>query len=170
MRISIPKVHGQSPREKVVRTLALVLIFALVAWAFVKNNERVLETLTRQGTVYDETGTLTEEQRKFIVSFARALKEEFGMNCRVQIFGGDFVVPELDAKTMYMGLAPAIGAVELRFPPMMSRALGAEFIESLKTEYLLPALATDQWPMEMQMALAAIYEKLTGLDGDEPGE
>ncbi|WP_285907482.1 hypothetical protein [Pseudodesulfovibrio pelocollis] len=170
MRISIPKVHGDSPREKLIRTLALVLIFALVAWAFIKNNERVLDTLHRQGTVYDETGVLSEEQRKFIVSFTRALKEEFGMNCRVQVFGGDFVVPELDAKTMYMGLAPAIGAVELRFPPMMSRALGPEFIESLKTEHLLPSLATDDWPMEIQMVLAAIYEKLTQLEGDTPGE
>lgn len=170
MRISIPKVHGQSPREKIIRSLALILIFAAVAWAFVKNNERVLDTLNREGAVYDETGTLTEEQRKFIVSFTRALKDEFGMNSRIQIFGGDFVVPELDAKTMYMGLSPANGTVELRFPPVMSRALGPEFIESLTTEHLLPSLATDGWPLEIQIVLAAIYDKLTNLEGDTPGE
>lgn len=170
MRIAIPKVHGRSPREKLIRSLALVLIFAVVAWAFMKNNERVLDTLNREGAVYDETGTLDEAQKKFIVSFTRALKSEYGMNCRIQIFGGDFVVPELDAKTMYIGLAPAIGVAELRFPPMMRQALGADFIESLKTEHLLPSLETNDWPMEIQIVLAAIFEKLSQLDGGTPGE
>jgi hypothetical protein len=163
MRIAIPRVHGDSPKEKLIRTLALLLIFAAVAWAFMKNNERVVDMLNRDGVVYDETNTLDKDQKKFIVSFTRALKDEFGLTCKVQIFGGDFAVPELDAKTMYIGLAPSIGVVELRFPALMRTALGPDLITALNKEYLLPSLATNQWPMEIQVVLATIYEKLTAI-------
>jgi hypothetical protein len=161
MRIAIPKVHGKSPKEKLIRTLALLLIFAAVGWAFMKNNERVVDMLNREGVIYDETNTLDKEQKKFILSFTRTLKNEFGLSCKIQIFGGDFTVPELDAKTMYIGLAPSINVVELRFPALMRTALGDEFIESLKKENLLPSLQTNDWPMEIQIVLVAIFDKLT---------
>jgi len=140
MRIHIPKVHGQTRTEKVIRSLLLVVIFAAVIWAFSKNNERVVDMLTRESAVYDETGRLDKAQRKSIVSFTRSLKAEFGLSSRIKIFGGDFVVPELDNKTMYIGLAPSINAVELRFPPLMRKALGDEFIEQLATQLPAPVL------------------------------
>lgn len=171
MRIGIPRVHGNSAKERIIRSLALVLIFALVIWAFMKNNERVVEVLNREGVVYDETNTLDKEQRKFIVSFTHALRDEFGLSSRIQVFAGDFTVPALDAKTMYIGLAPSIGEVQIRFPAMMRQALGDDFIEALKTEYLLPSFEYDDWPQEIQVVLATIYKKLTSLEqGDKTGE
>jgi len=167
MRINIPRVHGETPTEKAVRTFLLVLVFAAVIWAFMKNNERVIETLNQDGAVYDETGTLDKEQKKFIVSFTRSLQKEYGLDCKIQVYGGDFVVPELDSKTMYMGLAPAIGMVELRFPPMMRQALGPEFIDSLKTTFLLPSLKGGDWPMAIQEVLVEIFSKLDELNKEE---
>ncbi len=171
MRIKVPRVHGETPKEKAIRTLALILIFGAVIWAFSKNNERVVERLNKDGVVYDETGTLDVKQKKFIISFTRALRDEFGLSSKIQIFGGDFTVPELDAKTMYMGLAPSIGVVELRFPGMMRQALGDEFIMKLKTEHLLPSFKYNDWPQEIQVVLVAIFDKLTQLEqGDSDSE
>ena len=167
MRITIPRVHGETRREKIIRSLLLILIFAAVIWAFTKNNERVIERLNLDGAVYDETHTLDKEQKKFIVSFSRSLADEYGLDCQIHIYGGDFVVPELDAKTMFMGLAPSIGAVELRFPPMMREALGREFIDSLKTTFLVPSMADGQWPMAIQEVLVEIYNKLELLNKEE---
>ena len=164
MRINIPRVHGETPKEKVIRTLLLILVFAAVIWAFTENNQRVIERLNLDGAVYDETGTLDKDQKKFIVSFTHSLRDEYGLDCRIQIYGGDFVVPELDAKTMYIGLAPSIGAVEMRFPPMMRQALGPEFIESLKDTFLLPSFKQGDWPMAVQEVLMEIYNKLESLD------
>ncbi|MEF2230620.1 MAG: hypothetical protein V3571_06805 [Pseudodesulfovibrio sp.] len=166
MRITIPRVHGRSPREKIIRSLALVLIFAAVCWGFIKNNERVVDMLNRDGAVYDETKTLDKDQRRFIASFTRTLKEEFGLSSRIQIYGGDFVVPELDAKTMYIGLSPSTGEVQIRFPALMRQALGDDLIEALRTEYLEPAIAAGEWPQELQMVLATIFQKLTELNKD----
>ena len=170
MRISIPKVHGETSKEKIIRSIALILVFAAVIWAFTKNNERVVDVLNQQASIYDETGTLDKEQKKFIVSFTRALRDEFGLDSKIQIFGGDFTVPELDSKTMYIGLAPAIKVVELRFPVMMRQALGEEFIDSLKADFL-ESFTYDDWAQEIQVVLVAIFDKLTQLnEGNTPSE
>ncbi|WP_419786353.1 hypothetical protein [Pseudodesulfovibrio sp.] len=160
MRISIPRVHGDTPREKLVRTLALLLVFAIVVWAFTKNNERVIQVLNREGAVYDETKILDSEHRKFIRSFTSAMKKEYGLNSQIQVFGGDFVVPELDAKTLYIGLSPVTGEVRIRFPGLMRHALGEDFAETLTTEHLQPALQGDDWPQELEIVLALIYKRL----------
>lgn len=167
MRIKIPRVHGESPKEKMFRSLALVLVFAAVIWAFYMNNKHVVDVLNQEGAVYDETKTLDKTQKKFIVSFTRSLREEYGMDCKIQIYGGDFVMPDLDGKTMYMGLAPSINEVKLRFPPMMRQALGKDFIESLKTTFLLPSFQEGDWPMAIQEVLMEIYKKLEQLKKEE---
>nr|WP_321259617.1 TPM domain-containing protein [uncultured Pseudodesulfovibrio sp.] len=167
MRIKIPRVHGESPKEKVFRSLALVLVFAAVIWAFYMNNKHVVDVLNQEGAVYDETKTLDKTQKKFIVSFTRSLREEYGMDCKIQIYGGDFVMPDLDGKTMYMGLAPSINEVKLRFPPMMRQALGKDFIESLKTTFLLPSFQEGDWPMAIQEVLMEIYKKLEQMKKEE---
>lgn len=167
MRINIPRVHGETPREKVIRTILLILVFAAVIWAFTENNRRVIERLNLDGAVYDETGTLDRDQKKFIVSFTRSLRDEYGLDSRIQIYGGDFVVPELDAKTVYIGLAPSINAVEMRFPPMMRQALGPEFIASLKETFLLPSFRQGDWPMALQEVLMEIFTKMESLNKKE---
>lgn len=171
MRINIPKVHGASPKEKIIRTIALLLVFAAVIWAFTKNNERVVNMLNQQAAVYDETKTLDTEQKKFIISFTRTLKDEFGLDSKIQIFGGDFVVPELDSKTLYIGLAPSINEVEIRFPVLMRQALGDDFIHMLETEHFLPSFKYNDWPQEIQVVLVTIFDRLTSInEGTTPSE
>ncbi|MBG0790684.1 MAG: hypothetical protein H0S80_09330 [Desulfovibrionaceae bacterium] len=167
MRIHIPRVHGETRREKVIRSLLLILVFAAVVWGFTENNKRVIERLNLDGAIYDETHTLDKDQRKFIASFTRSLREEYGLDSKIQIFGGDFVVPELDAKTLYIGLAPSLGVAEMRFPPMMRQALGDGFAESLKTAFLLPSFEQGDWPMALQDVLAEIFNKLEALNKEE---
>jgi len=171
MRITIPRVHGDTPKEKLVRSIALVLVFGAVMWAFMKNNEHVVEVLNRDSAVYDETKTLDKDQRKFIASFVKTMRDEYGIGCKIQVFSGDFPVPELDSKTMFIGIAPAIGVAELRFPPMMRTVLGDEFIESLSTNYLLPSFEQGDWPMAIQEVLVVIFQKLESMNKeDQPSE
>lgn len=168
MRINIPRVHGETRKEKIIRTIALLLVFAAVIWAFTKNNERVVERLNRESSVYDETASLDDDQRKYIASFTRTMRDEFGVESRIQIFSGDFTVPELDNKTLYIGLAPPIGEAEVVFPPIMRRALGDDFAAMLVTEHLLPSFEQGDWPQELQIVLATIFQQLTELEqGDK---
>ncbi|CCH49686.1 hypothetical protein [Pseudodesulfovibrio piezophilus] len=171
MRLSIPKVHANNPKEKIIRTIAMLLVFAAVIWAFTKNNERVVDMINQQSSIYDETKTLDKEQKKFILSFTRTLKDEFGLECKIQIYGGDFVVPELDRKTMYIGLAPSINEVQLRFPGLMRQALGADFIEQIRTEHFLPSFEYNDWPEEIKIVLLTIFDRLSQVNqGTTPSE
>ncbi len=171
MRIHVPKVHGESKKEKIIRTILLLLVFGAVIWAFSVNNNRVVDRLNQESAIYDETGTLTKEQKKFITSFTRTIKDEFGIASRIQIFGGDFVVPELDSKTLYIGLAPSINEVQIRFPVLLRTALGPDFAEKLKTEHFLPSFKYNDWAEEMQVVLIAIFDKLDQLNkGTTPSE
>lgn len=171
MRITIPKVHGTTQKERIIRTILLLLVFAAVVWAFSKNNERVVERLNRESAVYDETQTLTNDQKKFIASFTRTIRDEFGLDCKIQIFGGDFTVPELDSKTIYIGLAPSIEEVQIRFPALMRTALGPEFAEQLRTEHFLPSFKYNDWAEELQVVLIAIFDRLDQLNkGTPPSE
>ena len=170
MRISIPRVHGDSPKEKALRSIALILVFAAVVWAFSKNNERVVDQLNRQSAVYDETGTLDDDQRKFVASFTKGLRDEFGLDAQVQVFKTAMEIPDLDAKTLYIGLVPSMGEVELRFPGILRTALGQPFIDSLKTDYFLPAFERGDWDQELQIVLATIFDKLLELDRGEASD
>ncbi|BCS88594.1 hypothetical protein [Pseudodesulfovibrio sediminis] len=167
MRITIPKVHGNSPKEKVLRTLALILVFGAVIWAFTENNKHVVEVLNQQSAVYDETGTLDKEQKSFIASITRTFRDKYGMDCQIQVYVGDFVVPDLDSKTIYIGFAPSINEVELRFPPLMRTAFGTEFIDMLKTTILLPSFRDDTWPMAIHEVLMEITSKFEELQQGE---
>jgi len=171
MRITIPKVHGDTPREKALRTIALFLVLAAVIWAFSKNNERVVDALNQQSSIYDETKTLDKEQKRFIASFVRTLRDEFGFEAKIQIYGGDFVVPDLDSKTLYIGLAPSINEVQLRFPPLMEAALGDGFKEMLVNEHFLPSFKYNDWPQEIQVVLVTIFDRLSQINqGTQPSE
>ena len=171
MRIHVPRVHGESKKEKLIRTILLFLVFGAVIWAFTVNNERVVDRINRDSAIYDETNSLTIEQKKFITSFTRTIKDEFGLDCKIQIFGGDFVVPDLDSKTIYIGLAPSINEVQIRFPGLLRSAFGPEFIEKLKTEHFLPSFKYNDWTEEMQVVLLAIFDKLDQLNkGTQPNE
>lgn len=168
MRITIPKVHGATPREKLLRSLALILVFVAVIWAFTENNQRVVDMLNQQASIYDETKTLDKEQKRFIASFVRTLRDEFGFEAMIQIYGGDFVVPDLDAKTLYIGLAPSINEVEIRFPPLMQQALGSGFRQMLITEHFLPSFQYGDWPQEIQVVLVTIFDKISQINQGTP--
>lgn len=171
MKIHVPRVHGESKKEKIIRSILLILVFGAVIWAFSVNNERVVDRLNRESVIYDETKTLTNEQKKFITSFTRTLKDEFGLESRIQIFNGDFVVPELNAKTLYIGLSPSINEVQIRFPGLIRTALGPDFAEKLKTEHFLPSFKYNDWAEEMQVVLIAIFDRLDQLNkGTPPSE
>ncbi|WP_243544736.1 hypothetical protein [Pseudodesulfovibrio tunisiensis] len=167
MRINIPRVHGETPKEKIVRSLLLLLVFAAVVWAFTENNKRVIQRLNRDSAVMDQTGMMTDEDKDFVRSFIRTVRDEFGIVARVQVFAGPVESPEVDAKTLYIGLSPAEGQAVVVFPPLVRRAVGEAFVESLTTEHFLPSFDRDDWIRELQIVLTLIFTQLTDIEGGE---
>lgn len=167
MRIEIPKPHGKSPMERILRTLAMLLVVLVVMWAFYKNNENVLERVQKTRTVWDETGQMNRDDIDFLRGFVKSLKDTFGLNCQIQIFKGDVVVPEVDAKTLYVGLSPARRQVVMEFPALMRPALGAPFMDSLRDEHFAQAFDDNEWIRELKIAMTMIWSRLAVLENQE---
>mgnify|MGYP000524838777 CR=1 FL=1 len=167
MRIEIPKPHGKSPMERLLRTLAMLLVVLVVMWAFYKNNENVLERVQKTRSVWDETGQMSHDDINFLRGFGKSLKDTFGINCRIQVFKGDVVVPDVDAKTLYLGLSPARRQLSIEFPALMRPALGQEFMDSLRDEHFAQAFDDNQWIRELKIALTMIWSRLTALENKE---
>lgn len=159
------KVHGKSALERLIRGLLMVLLVAGVGYAFWWNNENLLQKIESRNAFYDGTGTISEEDRTFVKQFMRSLKKEYGIEARIRIENGPLDVPELNSKTLFIGLNPQGGEAVVVFPPLLRGAVGAELAETLEEGYFEDALEGDEWPEKLRLALVMLWSRLTELKG-----
>jgi len=164
MKINFPAPQGKNALERVLRTLAMLLVFLVVIWAFYKNNENVLERVQKNRSVWDETGQLTKDELGYLRDFVKTMRSTFGVEVKIQVFKEDVEKPELDAKTIYIGLSPARRQVVVEFPALLRPALGADFIKSVRTEYFTEAFETGQLGRELQILTTMIWSRLAALE------
>ncbi len=158
-----PDKDAYGHRERIVRLLALAAVFVLVFWAFTKNNERIIQRLENEQTISDG-GYLDGSQKSFIKGFRDGLKERYGLTFRLKISKqgiGD--PPGMDGKTMILLLAPEQKELDLRLPPIISTALGKEFLDRITAEHLQGFWDKDPWQDELIMLLSAIWDRLDEL-------
>lgn len=137
---------------------ALVLI-----WNQQRDREASLEqAMHEDAPLLDETATLSTEDRNFVERFALALERDFGQKAVVRVFQGEIIVPDLDNRTMFLGIAPEKKQVIVSFPPIMRRALGAEFERGLMTTHFPQHFAAGDWPLGLKTALIQIWQTLAG--------
>ena len=155
--------------ERLIRSVALLAIFGLVAWAFWINNERTIDRLNKTGSVWDETGTLTEQDKEFLYSFGKGLKDRFGMRLKVQIRKRDLEVPSLDGRTMFIGLVPSKRMSVVVFPVIMERALGRDFAQAMDRSHFQQYWTGQGWVIGLKEAAVRIWERLAEMEtGVEP--
>ncbi|MBN2139492.1 MAG: hypothetical protein JW718_00680 [Desulfovibrionaceae bacterium] len=160
MAITLPRFKGKTALERVVRILALVLIALVVCWAFWKNNERVMERLNANKAVYDQTDSLGPEDLEFVRGFVDGLEREFGIAARIQVRTGRVEVPELDPKTLYIGLWPDSRQAVVVFPVLMRRSLGEDLARTLQDRHFPRYFDDGDWPRGLRVALAIIWSRL----------
>ncbi len=159
-----------SPKEKVLRGLALVGIFGLVIWAFWEHTGQTMRKIKDTQAVFDATGSMDKKQLAFVRGFARSLKAEYGLEFRMQVKNEPVVEPKLDAKTVFLGIDPAGQQVVVKFPPLLSNSLGADFLKRLQTDYLSTLFADGaDWREGITFALAVVWERLTEIHGGKNG-
>lgn len=164
MKINMPAPKGKTAMERVLRVLGMLLVFLVVIWAFYQNNENVIERLQKDRAVWDETGRMSKEELSFLRDFVRSMRSKFGVDVKIQVFKEDIQPPELDSKTIYIGLSPAGQQVRVEFPALLKPALGAEFIQSVSNEYFMEAFANGDWPRELQILTTMIWSRLAALE------
>lgn len=169
----IPDLGRFSGAEKALRMVLLVAIFGGVIWAFWYNTERTLDRLEQEQRVYDQTKSLTPDQKALIKRFADGLKDEFGMQLKLAIRTDGLEIPDEDSKTLFVGVNPAARELILRFPPLLERAIGEEvkrdFLANQDAFFWGSGSEGDDWREGVVLLLSTIADRLAALQQSETG-
>ncbi|NDY57184.1 TPM domain-containing protein [Desulfovibrio sulfodismutans] len=150
-----------SPLERFLRGMALLAVIAGVLWAFEARFSHLAERLESQQAISDETGGLSDGDRRFLRQAAEDLRMRFGLELRVRVAAGELTVPELDEKTVFFGLSPADKAARVILPPLAARALGPDFVKIVENDMLAAALSAGQWPKGLCAAVVFLERQLS---------
>lgn len=144
-----------------IRSLLLVLVFGACAWGFWVNSQRQIERLNARGTVWDETGGTSEEDRAAMRSIAGMFQKRYGLSVRVAIRkeGPLDAVPP-DDKTILIAVAPGSGEADILVPPLVRRGLPPTFFDDLKKEILAPSLTRGTYEDGIIRALHRLWTAL----------
>ncbi|EPR43881.1 hypothetical protein dsx2_2055 [Desulfovibrio sp. X2] len=166
----LPETDKYTPVERLLRLLALMLVFGVVVWAFWKQNEKIIARLENRQTVSDTAGYLNERQRSFIKGFRDGLKERYGLDFKLKIVKGELrEPPQTDSKTFFLLLAPESHRLLMRMPPILSSALGKKFLDELQQNHLETFWQQDDWQDELIIVLASVWERLDSLGATKGG-
>lgn len=154
---------GLRPSLTLLRGLLLIAVFVAAAVLYQRNFEKRLDLLNTRATVYDQTTTMTGEQRDALRDFAAALKKEFGIDLRIQVRRDGLTLPAADSKTLFIGLDLAAQKAVILMPPLLERALDPQFVHRLREEHFAPYFADGDWPLGLSLALRDIWEQLAAL-------
>ena len=80
-----PDKDAYGRKERILRLMALALVFMLVLWAFSKNNQRIIERLENQQTITDTGGYLDDQQKSFIKGFRDGMRERYGLAFKLNV-------------------------------------------------------------------------------------
>jgi len=151
--------------EHLIRLAALLLVVGLVVVGFWKNSERNIERINARFGLSDETRTLSKTEQEQIQGFIAALRKTYGIEARVQVRQGALDPPAQDGKTLFVGLSLDGQSAVVLLPPLVERALGADFARSLAGEMLPFHLGPGKnWRKGLLLTLDLIQSRLA-----EPG-
>jgi hypothetical protein len=152
---------NESPAIKMARVLGMIAVFIIVASLFWRHYDKALTEIAHKQSIWDQTKTLTDKQKKMLYKFSDLLKQRYGLTLRIKILKDErIVIPRLDAKTIFIGLSPEHKEVIVRFPPLVEKVLGIKFLRYLQEEHFLPYFENNTWPKGLGKALSLIGQKL----------
>jgi len=156
--------RAKGPLEALLRLAALILVVGLTVLAFWKNSERNLERLNARFGLSDETSSLSPDDREHVQAFIAALRKDYGIEARVLITSQPPAPPEPDGKTLYVGLCPDEKIAVVQLPPLVARALGADFARTLVAEHFPFHFAPGKsWQKGLLLALDLMGSRLAAL-------
>lgn len=151
---------GRSPGESFLRFMLLIAIFVGAGWLYSIHFNRTLDFIESRTAVNDQTKSLSKDQKQAFREFSKVLKNEFGLELKLVFATEPPPWPQLDNKTIYLGLDTMNHTVDIAIPPLVERALGPGYVDMLKTEHFPPFFEQGNWARGTAEALADIWKRL----------
>jgi len=166
--MDIFSVRSGGPLEHLLRLAGLLVVVGLVVLGFWKNSERNSERINARYGLSDETKSLSTVEQEQVQAFIAALRKKYGIEARVQVRQGPVTPPAQDGKTLFLGLDLEAKTAVVLLPPLMERALGADFARRLEREhfpfYFQPG---KNWRKGLILALDLIQSRLAALGTEQ---
>lgn len=166
-KIFRPADRERTPGEHFLRIMLLITVFVGIGWLYTKHFDATIKEIESRGAVYDETGTLTKEQKQVFRGFVSEFKDEFGLELKLTATKESIIVPPMDSKTMFFGVNPERRQVVVEFPPLVEKALGKDFVHGLITEHFPHSFDENNWPRGLAEALQMTWERLITIESGE---
>ncbi len=157
-----PLIQAESGGELFLRAMLLITVVVLVGVAFWYQIGANLREINSRGAVWDEAGVLTKDQREALRDFAAALRETHGLKLQLQVRNNPVALPELDTKTLFLGINPETRQVLVEFPPLLRKALGEDYMYRLQNEHFAPYFERGEWQQGLADGLAQLWVDLGG--------
>ena len=120
-------------REKAIRSVLLVALFALCGVGFWFHFEQRFAQIEAEHAFQDETGTVTRAQREILAEYADRLRQAWGVKTLVHIRRESVPAPKLKTDTLFVGVAPGRRLALVLAPPLVKKALPPGFTFGLET-------------------------------------
>jgi len=159
--------QGRVSGESFLRGVGLIAVFVLVGWLFWKNSQANLEKIMAQSTLLDAGKILDADQRTAVREFGRRLKDDFGFELKV-VVASPFSAPQLDVKTLYIGIDPNAAQATVLLPPLAARALGPEFTATLGAAHFAPYFERGDWPAGLLRLMDRVWFGLKDASSPTP--
>lgn len=164
MVLFFKQIPGRSPASQLLRTLGVAVVFVIVGVLFWKYWDESFDRLSRRDTAMDQTGRLSPDQLDYVASFARHLEREFGFTFKLRVTQNELQLPDVNSKTLFIGIAPSQNETQIVMPPLMRRGLDAAFVHYLESEHFELYWENDAWPQGLEHALTLIWDRLSNME------
>ena len=163
LRIPSPKRPSDSSAKQLLRFFGLIAVFVVVGILFWHYYDRSLDQIMVRQSIWDQTKTLSKQEKEFIQEFAQAMRSRYGLGFKLKITREPVYVPKLDAKTLFIGLSPANKESVIILPPLLKNSLPDDFVSYLQNKHFSNYWGQNRWPNGLQTALRMIWEELANL-------
>lgn len=157
-----PLIKAESGGELFLRSMLLIAVIALVGVAFWYQIGSNLRAINSRGSVWDEAGVLSQDQRSALRDFAAALREKHGLKLRLHVRSNPVELPAIDSTTVFIGINPKTRQVLVEFPPLLRKALGEEYMYRLQNEHFTPYFERGEWQKGLADALTQLWLDMGG--------
>jgi uncharacterized membrane protein YgcG len=157
-----PLIKAESGSELFLRSMLLITVVVLVGVAFWYQIGANLRDINSRGAVWDEANVLTADQRAALREYAAELKEVYGIKLRLQIRTSPVALPDMDSKTLFIGINPQTQQVLVEFPTLLRKALGDEYLYRMQNEHFGPYFQKGQWQQGLADALTRLWLDMGG--------
>ena len=96
------------------------------------------------------------------------MRNEFGVNVRIQIILDPIAEQEVDPNEMLIVISPPTQGVGMFFPGLVRHALGNKFISALENKHFVNHFSDDEWPTSLMTCLSMVWERLVTVESNQP--